>query len=173
MIDTSMFNPQQSKTLSSPTHPQDNGQVEAVNKTIKENLKNKLVEKKGAWANELPFVLWAYQTIARNATSETCFVDTYRVEAIVPIEKELPTLCIKTFIQDRNDEAMRIKLDFIDEKRTDALTRLAAQKRRVKVHYRKPRPKKSVLKHQGKGSWSLGPDLGRPWEFEGDPRWDV
>ena len=51
-----------SKTFSSPRHPQANGQVEAVNKTIKSNLKKKLEAKKGAWAEELPFILWAYRT---------------------------------------------------------------------------------------------------------------
>ena len=36
------------KTFSSPRHPQANGPFEAVNKTIKENLKKKLEERKGA-----------------------------------------------------------------------------------------------------------------------------
>jgi transposase InsO family protein len=53
-----------SKTFSSPRYPQANGQVEAVNKTIKENLKKKLEERKGVWADELPMVLWAYRTTA-------------------------------------------------------------------------------------------------------------
>ena len=58
---------------SSPIHPQLNEQVEAVNKTIKTTLKMKLINLKGAWANELSNVLWAYQTIAKNATNETPF----------------------------------------------------------------------------------------------------
>ncbi|XP_058075662.1 uncharacterized protein LOC131224130 [Magnolia sinica] len=49
---------------SSPRHPQSNGQVEAVNKVIKHHLKTKLEKAKGNWAEELPFVLWAYKTIA-------------------------------------------------------------------------------------------------------------
>ena len=44
--------------FSSPAHPQANGQVEAVNKIIKENLKLKLEKLKGAWVEELPHVLW-------------------------------------------------------------------------------------------------------------------
>ena len=50
------------KSLSSFDHPQTNDQVEAVNKIIKFNLKMKLEERKGLWAEELPTVLWAYKT---------------------------------------------------------------------------------------------------------------
>ncbi|KAL5581058.1 hypothetical protein UlMin_013500 [Ulmus minor] len=50
------------KVFSSPAHPKSNGQVEAVNKTIKQTLKKKLEKSKGAWVDELPLVLWAYRT---------------------------------------------------------------------------------------------------------------
>ncbi|KAL5582473.1 hypothetical protein UlMin_014915 [Ulmus minor] len=50
------------KHFSSVAHPQSNGQVEAVNKTIKRNLERKLEGLKSAWVEELPRVLWAYQT---------------------------------------------------------------------------------------------------------------
>lgn len=67
-----------SKTLSSHRHPQANGKVKAVNKTIKYNLKKKLEEKKGAWAEELPFVIWVYRNNTRNATRKTPFSIFYR-----------------------------------------------------------------------------------------------
>ena len=50
------------KNFSSVDHPQTNGQVEAVNKIIKYNLKTKLEEHKGLWVNEFPKVSWAYKT---------------------------------------------------------------------------------------------------------------
>ena len=50
------------KSFSLIDHPQINGQVEAVNKIIKFNLKTKIEERKGLWAEELPTVLWAYKT---------------------------------------------------------------------------------------------------------------
>ena len=42
------------KSFSSVAHPQANGQVEAVNKTLKSSLKKKLEEAKGRWPEELP-----------------------------------------------------------------------------------------------------------------------
>ena len=45
-----------------PVHPQSNEQIEEANKVINELLKIKLGEKKRAWVNELPGILWAYRT---------------------------------------------------------------------------------------------------------------
>ena len=45
---------------SSPVYPQGNGQAEAVNKVIVNDLKRRLEGAKGNWAEELPNVLWAY-----------------------------------------------------------------------------------------------------------------
>ena len=59
------------KSFSSVDHPQMNGHVEAVNKIIKFNLKTKLKECKGLWAEELPKVLWAYKTTSRTSIGET------------------------------------------------------------------------------------------------------
>ncbi|KAL5564753.1 hypothetical protein UlMin_027917 [Ulmus minor] len=56
------------KIFSSPAHPKSNGQVEAVNKTIKYTLKKKLEKSKGAWVDELPLVLWSYRTSFRTTT---------------------------------------------------------------------------------------------------------
>ena len=60
----------QIKVFTSVVRPQTNGQVEVVNKMIKHNLKTKLEDLKGRWANELPEVLWAYRTTARSTTRE-------------------------------------------------------------------------------------------------------
>ena len=51
------------KSFSSVAHPQENGQVEAVNKTLKSSMKKRLEEAKGRWTEELPRVLWAYKTV--------------------------------------------------------------------------------------------------------------
>ena len=53
----------------------------------------------------------------------------------IPVETKLLTLRIEEFEETANDEAMRLELDLIDEKRADPLTCLAAQKRKVERYY--------------------------------------
>ncbi|KAL5581178.1 hypothetical protein UlMin_013620 [Ulmus minor] len=81
------------KHFASVAHPQSNGQVEAVNKTIKRNLERKLEGLKNAWVDELPRVLWAYRTTSRTATDETPFSMTYGTEAVLPVEVGEPSFC--------------------------------------------------------------------------------
>ena len=49
-------------------------------------IKTKLDKAKGAWPEELPNVLWAYQTTARTPTGETPFRFTYGTKAVIPVE---------------------------------------------------------------------------------------
>ena len=90
------------KNFSSVDHPQTNGQVEAVNKIIKFNLKTKLKERKGLWAEGLPTVLWAYRTTFRTSTGETPFSVAYGVEAIIPLEIGVPSMRRETYNQEEN-----------------------------------------------------------------------
>ena len=62
---------------STPTYSQSNGQDEATNKAIVNGLKRRLEGSKGRWAEELPNVLWAYQTTRRRSMGETPFSLTY------------------------------------------------------------------------------------------------
>ena len=57
-----------------------------MNKTIKHNLKTKLENLKGRWADDHPEILWAYRTTARSTTGETPFSLAYGYEAMVPVE---------------------------------------------------------------------------------------
>jgi hypothetical protein len=45
------------------------------------------------WHHMLFFMLWAYRTAVKNATSFTPFHLVHGVEATFPIECEIPTLC--------------------------------------------------------------------------------
>ena len=77
---------------STPAYPQGNGQAEAVNKVIMSGLKKRLDDAKGRWVEELPHILWTYQTTPRRSTGETPFSMSYGVEAIIPIETGFLTL---------------------------------------------------------------------------------
>ena len=72
-----------------PAYPQSNRQVEAINKTILNGLKKRLDGAKGRWVEELPNVLWAYQTTFGHSTGETPFSLTYGAESMIPIEVNL------------------------------------------------------------------------------------
>ncbi|KAL5571300.1 hypothetical protein UlMin_020897 [Ulmus minor] len=114
------------KVFSSPAHPKSNGQVEAVNKTIKQTLKKKLEKSKGAWVDELPLVLWAYRTSFRAATGETPFSLAYGVEAVIPIEISLPTFRVDNFDEENNDVLLALATDLLEEKRETSQVRAAA-----------------------------------------------
>ena len=55
---------------SSVEHPQTNGQAESANKVILSNLKKRLQDAKGNWAEELQNVLWAYRTTMQSSTGK-------------------------------------------------------------------------------------------------------
>ena len=54
---------------------------------------------KGNWVEELPNVLWAYQTTLRRSTGETPFSMTYGTEAIILVEVSLSSSKVTGFMQ--------------------------------------------------------------------------
>ncbi|XP_065636480.1 uncharacterized protein LOC136070439 [Quercus suber] len=102
-----------------------NGQAEAVNKVTVNGLKKRLDDAKGKWVEELPHVLWAYKTTPRRSTGETPFSMTYGAEAIIPLETGFPTLKTSSFSLTSNDELLEAGLDLIEERRENAMVRLA------------------------------------------------
>ncbi|KAL5546721.1 hypothetical protein UlMin_006408 [Ulmus minor] len=123
------------KIFSSPAHPKSNGQVEAVNKTIKQTLKKKLEKSKGAWVDELPLVLWAYRISFRAATGETLFSLAYGVEAVIPIEISLPTFRVDNFDEESNDVLLALATDLLEEKREISQVRAAALQQTIARYY--------------------------------------
>ena len=102
---------------SSPAHPQANGQVEVTNRSLLKIIKTQLEGAKGIWPEELPSILWAYRTTARAPTRETPFRLTYRNEAVIPAKVRLTSYRVHNHDESKNDEAMRLQLDLIDEVR--------------------------------------------------------
>ena len=122
---------------STHVHPQANGQAESSNKIIINNLKKKLGSKKGKWAEELPFVLWADRTTTKNATGQTPFSLVFGTEAVIPTEMVVPTA--RTSIRDpeANNESLTQDLDTVDELRDLARIRMAAYQQRMASAYNK------------------------------------
>jgi hypothetical protein len=77
--------------LASVTHPQSNGQVERANglinlSGIKPRLEAPLHGAAGAWAEELPSVVWSLRTTPNRSTGLTPFFLVYGAEEILPTD---------------------------------------------------------------------------------------
>ena len=106
---------------STPAYPQGNGQAEAVNKVIMNGLKKRLDDAKEKWVEELPHVLWTYQTTPCKSTRETPFSITYGVEAMIPLETGFPMLRTSSFTPTSNDGLLEKILDLTEERRENAM----------------------------------------------------
>jgi hypothetical protein len=102
--------------LSSLGHPQANNQVGAMNKTFMKTLKKKLEDKKGAWVDYLPEVLWSYRTTIQTPTGETPFSQAFGSEAVIPVEVGSVSFHVKHYNPDMNDEGIRLSLDMLSKR---------------------------------------------------------
>ena len=100
---------------SSLAHSQANGQVEVMNQSLLKIIKTRLEGAKGIWPDELPSVLWAYRTMVRTPIGETPFRLAYGSEAIIPIEVGITSYRVDNHNEGKNDEAMSLQLDLVDE----------------------------------------------------------
>ena len=98
-------------------------------------LKKRLDEAKGKWVEELPHVLWTYRTTPRRSTRETPFSMMYGAKVVIPLETRFPTLRTSTFSVDSNDGLLEKSLDLIDERRENAMVRLAYYQHKLKRGY--------------------------------------
>ena len=98
-------------------------------------IKTKLEGAKGIWPDKLPSVLWAYQTTVRTPTGETPFRLAYGTNAVIPAEIGLTSYCMQNYMEDKNEAAMRLQLDLVDEARATAEQRLAQYQNLMSKHY--------------------------------------
>ena len=79
---------------STPYHPQANGEAKSTNKTLCTTL-TKIVEgTRLDWDQKLHFILWAYGTAYKIAIKSTPYELIFGLNAILPIEFLIPTLCV-------------------------------------------------------------------------------
>ena len=89
-------------------------QAEASNKTVLDGMKKRLERAKSKWVDELPSVLWAYRTTPRRATGETPYGMAYGMEAVIPLEIELPTIHTEAFEEGSNEASMSAYLNWAE-----------------------------------------------------------
>ncbi|KAK9074310.1 hypothetical protein SSX86_006908 [Deinandra increscens subsp. villosa] len=122
------------QVFTSVAHPQSNGQVERVNRSLVEGIKTRLGRKKKNWLEELPHVLWAHRTNPKTSTGESPFSLTYGTEAVIPAEVVCPT--DRMALDDKsNEEDLRLNLNLIEERREIAAIREAAHKKEMQSLY--------------------------------------
>ena len=72
--------------MSTPYHPQENGQVESTNKVLEALLTKTIRENHIDWEDRLPGALWAYTTTWRNTNGHSPYELVYEKQILLPIE---------------------------------------------------------------------------------------
>nr|GEZ59794.1 reverse transcriptase domain-containing protein [Tanacetum cinerariifolium] len=137
-------------TISGNQHPQTNGLVERANRSLGEGMKARLDAGSKNWMEELSHVLWAHCTMIKSSNGDTPFSLTYETEAVILAEIDMPTLKKVEVDLIHNNEALKINLDLLEERREQAAIREAKSKAKME----------SRIKDTGK----LGPKWEGPYE---------
>ncbi|GJW75181.1 reverse transcriptase domain-containing protein [Tanacetum coccineum] len=106
-------------------HPQANGAVERANRSIMQGIKTRLHQEGGTWVKELPNVLLAHRTTPKTSNEETPFSLAYGTKAVIPAKIGIPTRRVIQESNERNEEALRLNLNLLEEQREIAEIREA------------------------------------------------
>ena len=79
--------------------------------------------------------MWAYLTTARTPTGETPFQLAYRSNAVILVEIGLTSYRVENYDEDKNEEAMHLQLNLVDEVLATAEQRLAWYQNLMAKHY--------------------------------------
>nr|XP_027083554.1 uncharacterized protein K02A2.6-like [Coffea arabica] len=124
--------------------PQMNEAVETANKNLKKIIR-KMTEAHRDWHEKLPYALMAYITTIRTSTGATPYSLMYEMEAVLPVEIEIPSLRILMEAQIEEAEWVRERqeqLSLIDEKRLNAVYHgQYYQQRMARAYNKKVKPR--------------------------------
>lgn len=101
--------------MSTPYHPQENGQVEATNKVLENILTIIVHQHQKDWVEKLPEALWAYRITWRNSTSFTPYELVYGKQVFLRIEFEIKTLRTTLRVGMELSEAQQHQLNQLHE----------------------------------------------------------
>ena len=97
------------------------------------------------WHEKLPFALHAYRTGVRTSTGTTPYSLVYGMEAVLPIEVEIPSLRVLKKVKLEEAEWVQARyeqLNLIEEKRMNAICHgQLYQKRMMRAYDKKVRPR--------------------------------
>ncbi|GKA82352.1 reverse transcriptase domain-containing protein, partial [Tanacetum coccineum] len=112
-----------------------NGLVERANKSLGEGIKVRLGKDNKNWLEEISHVLLADRTMIKSSNGDTPFSLTYEMEAVIPAKIRMPTFRTTEVDVAKNDEALEINLELLEEKREQAAIREAKNKRQMEKYY--------------------------------------
>ena len=104
-----------------------NGLTETFNKTLGSLLKKVVSKTKRDWHERIGEALWAYRTTFWTPTQATPFSLVYGVEAVLPLERQIPSLQIaiqEGLTEEENAKLKLQELEALDEKSFEAQQRL-------------------------------------------------
>ncbi|KAH7834736.1 hypothetical protein Vadar_019075 [Vaccinium darrowii] len=113
--------------------PQTNGAVEAANKTLKTILE-RTTQSARNWHEQLPLALWGYRTSIRTPTGATPYSLVYGMEAVLPIELEVPSLRVMVESEINEAEWRNARFEelmLFDERRLKALYHVQGYQSRI------------------------------------------
>ncbi|XP_070049573.1 uncharacterized protein [Nicotiana tomentosiformis] len=116
------------------------GLAEAFNKTLCNLLKKVISKSKRYWNDRMEEDVWAYRTTYRTPTQATPYSLVYGVEAVLPLERQIPSLrmAIQKGITDEENARLRLaELEALDEKRLEAQQSLECYQARLSRSFNK------------------------------------
>ena len=121
-----------------PYHPRANGQTEKTNGILCKIITKEVQGSTTDWDTKLLNALWAYRCAYKVTTKSTPFQLVYGLEAIIPIEMELPSLRIA--LDNRLGDAASLRerytmLEKLDETRARAYLNMIAIQKHRKTYY--------------------------------------
>nr|GEW06853.1 hypothetical protein [Tanacetum cinerariifolium] len=125
----------EAKAVATITGGQSNRLVERANRSLGEGIKVCIGEGNKNWVEELPHVLWAHRTMIKSSHGDTPFSLTYRTEAVIPAEIEMPTYHTGVVDAVNNDEELCLNLDLLEERRELAAMSEAKSKSKMMKYY--------------------------------------
>ncbi|GJW94966.1 reverse transcriptase domain-containing protein [Tanacetum coccineum] len=121
--------------FASVKHPQANDLVERANKSLGEGMKARLDKGSKDWMEEISHVLWAHRTMIKSSNGDTPFSLTCGTEAMIPAEIGIPTQGTTEIDMVQIDEALKLNLDLLEEKREQSAIRKARSKAKMEKYY--------------------------------------
>ena len=121
---------------STPYYPQANGLTESTNKTLQMILKKIVNENRTDWDQKLNSALWAYRTSYKTSIKSTPFRMAFGLEAVMPIEFQVPTLRIQATerLDELQSEQIRKEgLLMLEESQIQAMKDLERKQRQTKA----------------------------------------